>query len=171
MFGLEPAWDTVLRGSVLGIIAFVWIIILVRMVGLRSFSKMTSFDFVVTVAMGSLLATAATMTSWSDFFQTLVAIIILFLAQYIISRLRKNSDRVESAIDNNPVLLMQDGVVDESALTRHRVSRADLIAKLREANVLRFSDVRAVVLEATGDISVLHGETMDDILLEGVEGR
>lgn len=43
-----------------------------------------------------------------------------------------------------------------------------MIAKLRENNVSRLEDVRAVVLETPGDISVLHGEALDDILLDGV---
>ena len=50
-------------------------------------------------------------------------------------------------------------------------THADLVAKLREANVLDFSSVRAVVFEATGDISVLHGEgPLDERLLAGVQG-
>ena len=51
------------------------------------------------------------------------------------------------------------------------MTRSDVLAKLREANVLAMTDVRAVVLETTGDISVLHGDAqVDDILLAGVRG-
>ena len=63
---------------------------------------------------------------------------------------------------------MRDGVVLRDALLETRVSEEDLIAKLREANVARFSDVCAVVLETTGNISVLHGENADEALLMGV---
>ena len=63
---------------------------------------------------------------------------------------------------------MRDGLIDEDALAKTRVARDDLIAKLREANVRSFKMVRAVVLETTGDISVLHGDTLDDELLTGV---
>ena len=59
----------------------------------------------------------------------------------------------------------------EDAMRRARVTKADVIGKLREANVLRLEEVRAVILEVTGDISVLHGdpdEGVDDLLLEGV---
>ena len=53
-----------------------------------------------------------------------------------------------------------------------RVTQDDLFAKLREANTLSMSEVRAVVLETTGDISVLHGpengRPLEDAILFGV---
>ena len=171
MFGLEPLWDAVARGALLSLIAFAWIILLVRIVGLRSFSKMTSFDFVMTVAMGSLLATSATANQWATFAQAMVAVAGLFFFQYALARVRKHSDIVETLVGNTPVLLMRDGEIIDSAMKATRVSRADLISKLREANVLDMSDVRAVVLEATGDISVLHGDEMADELLDGVQRK
>lgn len=168
MFDLPEFWDPVARGIILTVIALAWIVVLVRLVGLRSFSKMTSFDFVATVAAGSLLATAATSGSWSAYVQALVALGALFAAQYILAGLRKTSDRIEAAIQNEPLLLMRDGVMIEAALAESRVARSDVIAKLREANALDLAKVRAVVLETTGDISVLHGDTLDAKLLDGV---
>jgi uncharacterized membrane protein YcaP (DUF421 family) len=61
----------------------------------------------------------------------------------------------------------------DDVLRREGVTRADVLAKLREANVLRMEEVRAVVLESTGDISVLHADDdteLQDVLLEGVRG-
>ncbi|KIN65861.1 DUF421 domain containing protein [Sulfitobacter noctilucae] len=144
-------------------------VLVVRVVGLRAFSKMTAFDFVVTVATGSLLAGAAQATSWSGYFQASLAIASLLGVQYIVARVRKSSDAFENAVQNSPVLLMRDGVFINEALTKTRVAKSDLIAKLRESNVLEYSQVRAVVLETTGDISVLHGEKLQEKLLDGVE--
>nr|WP_243405031.1 DUF421 domain-containing protein [Pelagivirga sediminicola] len=39
---------------------------------------------------------------------------------------------------------------------------------MREANALDLSPVRAVVLETTGSISVLHGDHVDEALFKGV---
>lgn len=54
------------------------------------------------------------------------------------------------------------------ALRKTCVSEEDLIAKLWEANACHFSEVRAVVLETTGDVSVLHGDDLDKQRLKGV---
>ena len=58
MFTSFEQFDLVLRGLLLTAAGMIWIVLLVRIVGLRSFSKMTNFDFVMTVATGSLLAGA-----------------------------------------------------------------------------------------------------------------
>lgn len=169
MFFDEKWLDIIARGSILTALALVWIVLMIRIVGLRSLSKMTNFDFVMTVALGSLLAGASQVTKWGDFAQIVVGIVVLFAMQVAAALLRRSSDKAEAAIQNTPVYLMRDGIIDEDALSKTRVARSDLIAKLREANVLHFSEVRAVVLEATGDVSVLHGDTLDERLTQDVE--
>ena len=154
------------------LMAFVlfFVVACVRIVGLRSYSKMTSFDFVLTVAMGTLLAGAVTAPSWEQLAYYLFTVASLFALQFCLSKLRVLHDTVEDAISNDPRLLMFDGEMFDEALRETRVTKADLMAKLREANALDFSKVRAVVLETTGDISVLHGDNFDDRLLENVRG-
>lgn len=166
---LDEIWsDTLLRGFLLAIVALVWVVLHIRVVGLRSLSKMTSFDFVMTVALGSLLAGASQVEDWRGFAQPLTAMTGLFFIQWLAARIRKDSDLFEKIFQNKPVILMRDGVIDREALDRTRVAESDLFAKLREANVLSLTEVRAVVLETTGDVSVLHGERLDDGLLHGV---
>jgi len=169
MFVSDPLFDVVLRGLILATAGITWVVILVRINGLRSFSKMTSFDFVMTVAIGSLLAGAGQSTDLSGFLQPLLAMLALFAFQHAVARLRFASDWFQGLVQNRPVLLMRDGVICERALAATRVSKGDLIAKLRESNVLDFAEVRAAVLETTGDISVLHGDACDEALLRGVQ--
>ena len=171
MFFDNASLDLLARAILLSAIALGWIIFVVRIIGLRAFSKMTAFDFVVTVATGSLLAGACQATNWAQFAQPTLAIAALLGVQYTVAQLRQSSDKFESVVENEPVLLMRDGVILDEALRKTRVARADLIAKLREANALGFSQVRAVVLETTGNISVLHGNHLASGLLEGVRRR
>ncbi len=168
MFFSIESLDTIARAIILSAVAVCWVIFVVRIIGLRAFSKMTAFDFVVTVAIGSLLAGASQATSWSDFVQATAAVASLLGVQYVSARLRRASDTFETLVQNKPVLLMEDGRILHAALTATRVAEDDLIAKLREANVLDFSQVRAVVLETTGNISVLHGAKLQQRLLDGV---
>lgn len=168
MFITSPVADMILRAIVLTTIGLIWLVVLVRLNGLRSFSKMTSFDFAMTVAMGSLLASAGQATDWLDFGQILLVMMALFVLQHVASRMRKASGLIETIMQNEPVLLMRDGRFLDEALKKTRVSKSDLVAKLREANVLDLAAVQAVVLETTGDISVLHGDELKQDLLEGV---
>lgn len=168
MFFDNMVIDAVAKGTVLSALGILWIIFLVRIVGLRSFSKMTNFDFVMTVAMGSLLAGASQSSNWPGLLQSLTAMASLFVVQYGVSKLRQRSPGFDKLVQNTPVLLMKDGIVLHEALRATRVAEEDLIAKLRKANAIDLSSVRAVVLETTGDISVLHGKQVDEALFKGV---
>ncbi len=169
MFVEHEAVDTVMRALILSSLAVFCVVAVVRVVGLRAFSKMTAFDFVVTVAVGSLLASASQAPSLSEFVQPTIAIASLLGVQYVVARLRRSSETFEAIVQNSPVLLMQDGEILHQALAATRVEEDDLIAKLREANVRDFSEVSAVVLETTGNISVLTGAQVNPEILKGVQ--
>ena len=162
--------SVIARGLMLGPLALVWVVVVVRLVGLRSFSKMATFDFVVTIATGSMLAGAATSSNWPDFFQALIGIFALLGFQYIIARIRIHSPGFKDLIENEPTILMSHGVFYRDLMRKVRVTEGDIWAKLREANALDISDVRAVILETTGDISVLHGAKISKGLFTGVSG-
>ena len=160
--------DTALRILVLGPVSLLWIAWVVKLIGLRSFSKMTAFDFITTVATGSLLGNAASAATWQSFFIANGAMLALLGAQAMIAGLRVSSFKGFQVMENEPIILMSNGVMNQENMNKTRVTRDDLFAKLREANALDISQIRAVVLETTGDISVLHGEKLDDALLESV---
>lgn len=150
------------------VVIYAAVVLYTRVAGLRSFSKITTVDFVMTVAVGSLVAGVA-LTSDPPLARGVLVVGVLFAVQALVAAARRRSDAVRRTLENTPAILMREGEFQEDALRQHRVARQDVIAKLREANVLRLEDVRAVVLEVTGDISVLHGEgPVDDILLEEV---
>lgn len=132
------------------------IIALTRLNGLRSFSKMSGFDFVITVATGSVLASTI-MSPSKDYAVTLAAVASLFAVQAVFARLRERSRAVQRTIDNDPLLVMENGAILEANLRAAKMTPDDLHAKLREANAFDLSRVKAVVLETTGDVSVLHG--------------
>ncbi len=155
---LDIVWQTLL--------AVVVVIALARVNGLRSFSKMSSFDFALTVATGSVLATM--MTSAKTPWPGLVALIVLFAARYVISSLRQRSSLAQRITDNTPLMLCYEGQLFEENLKLARVSRDDIRSKMREANAISPGCVRAIVLEATGDVSVMHGDTLDTDLLSDV---
>lgn len=157
--------------SAIGVYAAV--IALTRVAGLRSFSKMSSFDFVMTVAIGSLVASAVLLED-PPLLRAVFALATVYGLQYGVAWLRRASPRFSSLIDNEPLLLMDGPEVLEENLRKARVTKDDLRAKLREANVLDPRQIRAVVLETTGDITVLHGDPngpeLDPGLLRGVRG-
>ncbi len=129
-------------------------IIFTRIAGKRSFSKMSSFDFAMTVAIGSLIATTVLSKSVS-LLQGVVGMAAVYALQLSVAVLRKYKV-IQKLIDNEPLLLMDGSEILYENLKKARVTEADLRSKLREANVLEISQVRAVIFESTGDLIVLH---------------
>ena len=158
MFGLTDYPDAILRGSALGILTLIWVILVVRVIGLRTFSKMTAFDFVITLATGSLLASAASVTEWTALVQACSAILALLTAQVVLAILRRGSRTFQFLIENDPVMLMHDGKILEGALAKTRVSESDVLYEIRLQGIQDISDVRAMVLESTGAISIISGK-------------
>ena len=138
------------------------IIVFTRITGKRSFSKMSSFDFAMTVAVGSIIATTI-LSSSVKMIEGIVGLAMVYLLQISIAFARRNKT-IQNLVDNSPLLLMDGEKVIESNLRKARVTEGDLRSKLREANVTELSQIKAVIFETTGDISVLHKK--DDTSLD-----
>ena len=166
---ISTSWTDVWLVVVSTLAIFAAVITYTRIAGLRSFSKMSGFDFASTVAVGSIMATVAVTSA--SLLNGLIGLAALYFGQVAIALLRRVT-AFEQVVDNQPLLLMLGEQFLDDNLRRSRITRADIRAKLREANIADVAQVRAVVLETTGDVSVLHGETpLDPALLEGVTGR
>ena len=140
-----------------------------RIAGLRSFSKMSSFDFAITVAFGSVIASVAVFPG-ARLLNGVIALGALYLFQGLVAAARRHRSIVK-IVDNVPLLLMAGDELLHDNLSRARLTENDLRGKLRQANVLNYGQIRAVVFEQTGNISVLHGDDdFDPDLLSDVIG-
>ncbi|WP_234568333.1 DUF421 domain-containing protein [Rhodohalobacter sp. 614A] len=156
---MDSSWIVTTFSSVIMVVISTFgiyfaLILFTRIAGVRTFSKMSSFDFAVTVAIGSLIASTV-LTKNPPLFQSIAAMGTLFIIQITIAGFRETS-LVRNVVDNKPILLMKGTRMLEGNMRKAKVTRNDLLGKLREANVTQFNQIKAVVMETTGDISVLH---------------
>lgn len=165
--------DPVLETMAGSFLIFIVIILLTRIIGLRSFAKFTAYDFAFTIAIGSIIS--STLTSSTTIVHGSIAIASLLALTFIFSSLQRQLPLLNSLISNKPILLMDKDKILYENLKKARIEKTQLIAKLREANVLDFNQIEAVVLESTGDISVLHKSNsempLNSNLLEGVRTK
>lgn len=168
LIGVEyPLWGI----AVSAVVVYLFVMIFTRLSGLRSFAKMSAFDFAITVAIGSMISTSV-LSGTTSLLQAAAGIGALYVIQHAVGFARERWGWMRALTNNQPVLLMDGAEFRRDAMSKHRVSEDDIWAKLREANVLTLDEVRAVVLESTGDVSVLHGRPdgtpLDKDLLTGV---
>lgn len=150
---------------------YVAIIAVIRVNGLRSFSKMSSFDQATTIAVGTIFGSVAiTSASLSN---GAIALVVTFAMQKLIARNRA-SEGLRRVVDNQPRLLMVDGQFLAAGLKSARVTRHDVVSVLRQQGVTSLDRVAAVVLETTGDMAVIQSvegvASVDPRLLDKVAG-
>ncbi|MBA6151416.1 DUF421 domain-containing protein [Gelidibacter maritimus] len=149
---------------------YVAVIMLTRVFGKRSFSKMSSFDFAMTVAVGSMIATTILSDSVS-FLEGAVGLLFVYIFQLTAAFFRRYK-WFRKISDNQPTLIMDGENILSENMKKVRVTEGDLRSKLREANVVKLSEVKAVIFESTGDMVVLHknnDDVIDEWLLKDVQ--
>lgn len=146
--------DNLLRIVLVGTSTYVGLVVLLRVSGKRTLAQMNAFDFVVTIALGSILA--ATLldrsVSWAE---GMAALLLLVLLQLLLTTLSVRSARFRALVASEPALLVHDGKALPEAMRRERVTREELLHALRDAGLDNPESARSVVLEADGRFSVV----------------
>jgi uncharacterized membrane protein YcaP (DUF421 family) len=148
-------WSAVGRLVAVAVPAYVSLVLLLRISGKRTLSKMNAFDLVVTVAFGSTLATAL-LSPQTSLVQAVLAFAFLVLAQYCITWLSVRARSFQRLVKASPSLLYFRGRLREEDIRRERVTRVELEAVCRQQGYASLARVDAVVLETDGSLSVIE---------------
>ena len=161
-------WSEVWRVLAVTTVAYLAVIVILRGAGKRVLSKLNAFDFVVTVAFGSILASVALGKSLS-LAEGLTGFGALAVLQVFVTWLSNKSDTFAKALRSEPKLLLSDGKFHEEALANERVTRDEVEAAIRKDGHGKVEDVTAVVLESDGTMSVIcQGKAADCTALRSV---
>ena len=148
---LNPFLEVIMAG----IIGYIAIIILLRISGKRTLAKWNSFDFVVTIALGSVLANILLSTK-DTFGKGILGFALLILFQYIITWISVRSSVIQKLIKAEPALLLYRGEMQHDIMKRERIAEGEILAALRTSGVSAIEDADAVVLETDGSFSVIR---------------
>jgi uncharacterized membrane protein YcaP (DUF421 family) len=163
------SWSALLRVAVVGVLAYAALVVMLRVSGKRTLATMNAFDLVVTVALGSTLATVF-LSKDVALAEGLLAFATLVALQFAVAWLSVRSRAVRGFVSSEPTLLLFQGRYLDAALRRERVSREEVRAAVRAAGVASPAEVTAVVLESDGTFSVVLGAGDEAGSLEGVRG-
>lgn len=153
-------WYALMRTVVNGTLAYLGLMLLLRISGKRTLSKMNAFDLIVTVALGSTLATIL-LSREVALAEGLTALGLLVGAQYVITWASVRSKTVEKWVKADPTMLYYEGRFLESALRRERVTETEILAAVRNQGLPNMDRVGAVVLETDGGLTVLQRSDQD----------
>ncbi|WP_281974930.1 DUF421 domain-containing protein [Halobacillus litoralis] len=164
------SWISVFKIIMMALLIYPAVILLLRISGKRTLSKMNMFDLVITVAIGSTVATIllSSQVKWLDGIAALSSLIFL---QYAVTWLEVRSKTFTSFVKGEPQLLMYQGEMVGTAMKKERVKADEIRQAIRSQGVYSLGRVKAVVLETDGSFSVITKETdPGDSSLKDVDG-
>lgn len=147
-------WESIFRTFIITILAYFSLIALLRISGKRTLSKMNAFDFIVTIAIGSVLASVLLNKSVA-LADGVLAFALLIGLQYLITTLALRSKKVSQWVKATPSLIVYNGEILTKTMHKERISEDEVYAALRQNGIKSIVHAKAVVLESDGSMSVI----------------
>jgi len=151
---LFDTWFGPVRIVVVGTAAYAALVLILRVSGKRTLAKLNAFDLVVTVALGSTLATVLLSKSVA-LADGLLGFALLVGLQYAVAWVSVRSPRFGAVVKSEPSLLLHRGRFLDGAMRQQRVTHDEVVSALRSSGLARPEDAAAVVLETDGSLSVV----------------
>lgn len=163
------SWESVVRIAVTTILGYVLLIFVLRISGKRTLSKMNAFDFIVTIALGSSLATVMLNKS-VPLLDGVLALFLLVFLQFIITWLSSRSQAFSNLIKATPTLLLYKGNMLKDVMKKERITEDEIHAIIREKGMSSYKEADAVVLETDGSLTVIQKvENWSSATIEAVQ--
>ncbi len=142
--------DIVLRG----VFVFVFLYVLMRMIGRRELSSLEPFDLILLIVLGDAVQQGLTQDDYS-LTGAFLAIGTIAIMQVTVSYANFRFPKLRPVLDGEPIVVVQDGKPIERNLRRERVTIEDLAAAARQQNIAKIEDVQWAVMETSGAISFI----------------
>jgi len=163
--------EDILRLLISAVIVYILIIAYIRILGKRSTSELNNFDWIVTVSLGSIVASTVILKDVSVT-EGGVSIFILIFLQFIVTKSMYHSEKVREIVKSTPQLLLFEGEFIEKNMKKERILKPEVYAAIRQSGLKSIKQIYAVVLETNSKISVIPNENSEELgfSLSGVQG-
>ena len=132
---------------------YIIIIFAVRMMGKRQISEMQTSELVITLLMSNIASIPMQDTEQS-MLSGIIPMMVLLVCEIFISYLMLKKSGIRRLICGKPVIVINDGTIDQQAMKELRISTEDLYEQLRQKDVFDISEVAYAILETNGQMSV-----------------
>lgn len=156
----DTAYD-VARVAAMSLMAYAWLVAVLRISGKRTLAKMNAFDLVVTVALGSTLATIV-LSSRVAFAEGALAFVMLSGLQFVVAWSSSRVHAIERLVKSQPTLVVRDGEILAEPMRDERLTAAEVHQAARSSGAGSIRQVAAMVLETDGSLSVVSTSQLGD---------
>lgn len=152
--------DSLFQIMVVGVLSYLALIVMLRISGNRTLSQMNSFDFIITIAMGSTFSSGMLQKSIA-LADTVGALALLIFMQFLATKASVKSKKVSRLLKSEPVLLFHKGKLLTESMRKARVVEDEIVAAMRSEGLNTLSQVDFVVLETNGKLSIIPIDSTD----------
>lgn len=147
-------WSGIARTVAVGLLAYVTLVLFLRISGKRTLAKLNAFDLVVTVALGSTLSAILLQESIA-LAEGATALALLIAMQFVVTFISVRSERFAKIVRSEPALLVRDGAFCRAAMKRERSTEDEALSAVRAAGGRGVEDVASLILESDGTLSTV----------------
>jgi len=137
---------------ILGVVSFIVLFVLSRIMGYRAISELSFFDYVVGITIGSVAAEMSTNIDM-EWWKGVTAMVIYALLDVLFTVLSQKNVLARQIISGNPIILIYKGKIYKKNLKKARIELNDLLSSARSAGYFNIADVDYAIMETTGKIS------------------
>lgn len=145
-----PWWELVVRAAAV----YVFLLTLLRITGKRQVGQLAPFDLVLLLVLSNAVQNSMNAGD-NSLVGGLISAATLVLLNLLVAYTTFKFRKVELLIDGQPQVLINNGVLNERAMSKARLSCQELEAALRQRGCETIEEVRVAILENNGAISVI----------------
>lgn len=138
----------------LSAVSFAVLFILTKLMGYRTISELSFFDYVIGISIGSIAAEMATNVDL-EWYKGITAMVIYAMFSIVFEFIQQKSSSFRKFISGKPIIIVEKGKIIKKNMKKARIELDDLISFARAAGYFNISDIDYAVMENTGKISFL----------------
>ena len=130
------------------------VVVMVRLSGKRTTGELNSFDWIITVVVGSLMASGILLDNVL-LLDAIIAMVVIALCQWIVTFAVTRTRLASRVIKAEPALMLHEGKMLRKTMKHARISEEEVRMALRENGIVDLDGAQWVVLETNGQLSVI----------------
>lgn len=151
-------WQTIYRIVLSGILIYISLILIINIFGKRAIASLSMHDYVVTIAMGSIVGSTIVSKS-ASLMDGLIGILILMVLQFIVTYLSRLENRFFHYLNSKPRILFIEGKFIDENMKSNRITQDEVYSAIREQGQATSDQIFAVLIESNGNMSVIKSAT------------
>ena len=139
---------------------YIFMLVAIRLIGKKELSQLNSIDIILILLISNAVQNAMVGNNTS-LQGGLMAAVVLFVINFILKKLMFKSDRFRNFVQQKPIILIHDGVIDFKELSKLEITSNELDEAIREHGVENYKNVKLAMMEIDGNISIISNDLVE----------